>query len=210
MNIDDIYTHDTFSAKIAEHLNIPHEKLYPLLDTVVQKRLKNTAEHIEAHLVIIIDNVDDLILSNNSFRYDLVSLATQSTNDKTFVLLIICKNDNIAKLVSKWNGNTKIHRLQQLNQGIFNLQPTREELLLAITAQNLDLTPELNVTYTELCVASKSIGFVAEAASIIRGYQYLKEPIKSSKEMNNILKPKSEIFANAWENFEYCNVKILK
>ena len=201
MNVGDINTHNTFSAKIAEHLKVPCEKLYPLLNEVVLKHPENTEEHIKAPLVIIIDNVDNLIMTNNSFRYDLVSLATQSTNDKTFVLLLIFRNDNMAQLVCKWNGDTKIHRLEMGNSNTI-LQPTREELLIAATSQNLNLSPELMTTYSELCVTSKSIGFVAQTASIIRGYQNLKTPITNSDEMNNILKTSANIFADRWNEFK--------
>ena len=192
MNADNNHNHNTFSAKIAEHLAISHSKLYSILDEVVPKCLENTTKHIKAPLVIIIDNVDNIILTNDSFRYDLVSLATQSINDKTFVLVLIFQNDDIARLVCKWNGDTKIHQIQFNDDSPFSLQPTHNELMLAVTAQNLNLSPKLAANYLELCVASKSIGFIANAAAIIRGHQCLESPIQSSEKINNMLQNQHE------------------
>lgn len=155
----------TFSEKIANTLKVEHEKLYPIIEGAV-KRKQNP-------LLIIMDNVDNTVL-NSTFRHDLVSLATRSVLTKHFVILMLLRQVKVAKIIHRWNCSAKIHMLVNKNT-ITDFHPADEEIRTAIKKQELFLNKSDEEIFFCLAKKSKSIGFVAETASFVRGISDLKE-----------------------------------
>ena len=183
-NIDQCST----SLAVARRLDVSYGNLYTHFESFRKQYGKP--------VVVIVDNADDILLASR-FRQDLVSLATTSNNTRDFIVIMLLRRVEVANVVRSWNGNVKIHLVPRPSD-LDSLVPTDAELKDAVRRQQLDLEPAANDELIRMSLGSQSVGFVAEAASLLRGY----EPKTRTKSfLSKLLAPDLHVAQAGWSSW---------
>jgi hypothetical protein len=183
-NIDQCST----SLAVARCLDVSYANLYPHFESFRTQYGKP--------VVVIVDNADDILLASR-FRQDLVSMATTSNNTRDFIVMMLFRRVEVANVVRSWNGNVKIHLVPRPSD-LDSLVPTDAELKEAVRRQQLDLEPAANDMLIRMSRDSQSVGFVAEAASLLRGHE---PETRTESFLSKLLAPDLHVAQTGWKSW---------
>jgi hypothetical protein len=110
-------------------------------------------------VLLIVDGVENRVLQQ-TFVDDITWLATRSSEDHKFRILMTINNTSLAEQMFKWNDRTKIAFAPRSRHREDNIKPTRQELQTHIFNQNLTLSAEMKRVFLELADLSSSMGLV--------------------------------------------------
>lgn len=185
------------SAKIAGALSIsakigvPVQELAAVALGVPKAMLGHVLHHTSKRsggkpVVIVVDDVDAMLQNDVAFRHSVINLATSSVKHKTFLVMMLFRDAQVAEMVRSWNGNQKLHMMPRDGTNPLELLPDPACIADAIAKQKLDLSEDQMNTFAELAQLARSVGFVADGAAVIRTSQHLNQAFPEAYLRNRV------------------------